>query len=74
MALGFGFLKGGVEADLVDGAEGVGADAQFNPHVLLYPIEFLTVQVDIESAFGAALGVRHIVAHLRFSACNLTNF
>lgn len=53
-----------VEADFVDSTESVSADAEFNPHVLLYPVEFFAVQIDVESAFCAAFGVRDIVSHL----------
>lgn len=61
-AFGFSFFEGCVEADFVDCAESVSADAELDPHILLYPVEFLTVQIDFESAFCAALRVGYVVA------------
>ena len=60
----FSALEGCVEADFVDCAESVCADTELDPHILLYPVEFLAVQIHVKSAFCAAFGVGYIVSHL----------
>ena len=74
IALGCSALESGVEADFVDGAESVCADAELNPHILLHPVELLGVEVYVEFAFGATFRVRDVVAHRRLFAGDLTNF
>ena len=74
VALGFSLTDSGVETDLVDGAQCCAAQGQLYPHVLLYPIEFLRVQVYLELAFRAALRVGNVVAHRCLFACDLTSF
>ena len=55
VAGGFRFFEGRVQTDLVDCAHSVGAHKKLNPHVLLNPIVFLLVEIDVESALCATL-------------------
>ena len=57
IAIGDGFLEGGIEALPVNDAQAGGAQAQLNPAAFLYVIEFLLEQVHIERALCATLGV-----------------
>ena len=55
IAFSLSLLESGVESDLVDGAERTGRESKLNPHILLYPVEFLCLQVYLELALGATL-------------------
>ena len=54
----------GVDAVLVDGAQGVGGNAQLDPALLAGDPEPALVQVRQPAAAGSVVGVGNIVAHL----------
>ena len=70
---GRGLLQRGIQSYLVNGAQAGSGNIQANPHVLLYPIEFLAELIHFESAFRAPFRVRDVVPHHRFLSGNLTN-
>ncbi len=51
------FLHGGIQTELVDGAQAGGRNCEHNPHALFYPIELLVEEVNVEFALGTTLRV-----------------
>lgn len=62
VAFFLGFFKSGVKTDLVNCAESMSWHEKLDPHILLNPIEFLLVEVDVKFAFCATLWVGNVVA------------
>src|SRR3546814_10164786 len=61
----------GVDADLVDDADGLGGNTQANPAVFAFNPEPTRLQVGQEAAHGFVVGVRDVVARHRAFASYL---
>src|SRR5690606_26990910 len=72
-AAGAEFGQNDVDAVLVDGAHGIGGNAQLHPAVLAGDPEPALAQVGKETAAGLVVGVRDVVAGLHALAGDLAN-
>ena len=61
----------GIDAVLVDGAQGIGGDAELHPAVLGSHPEAAFVEIGHEAAAGLVVGVRDVVAALHALAGHL---
>src|SRR5690606_15243790 len=73
LAAGTQVGQNGIDALLVDGAQGSGGNTQLHPTVLRSHPEAALVQVGEETAAGLVVGVRDVVAGLHALAGNLAN-
>src|SRR5690606_26187573 len=64
----------GVDAVLVDGAQGGGGNAELDPTVLRSDPEAALVEVGLEATTGLAVGMRDVVAGRRALAGDLADF
>jgi hypothetical protein len=67
------FLQSRVKTYLIDETETSGTNPETYPALLLYIVEFLVEKIHIETPLGTTLRVRHVIAYLCPSSCDLTN-